>query len=138
MRTRKQTPCTHPPAHVHATFDDRWETCDLCHIVRPRPLPAPWIVAHDENLPTEEPPALFGQAQAAPAAALVVPVPTVADELTTCPRCQGKRRVMVQPIFPNDAPPARMKCPRCQGAGHIAAYHVHPAPTAAQKAKVIA
>lgn len=64
----KQRACPHPPQHVHATYDDRWETCDLCHIIRPRPLPAPWIVAWDESQPREEPPALFADLTTAPPA----------------------------------------------------------------------
>jgi hypothetical protein len=61
--TAKQRACTHPPAHVHATYDDRYEICDLCHIIRPRPLPAPWIEAYDASQPSDPAPALFSEGE---------------------------------------------------------------------------
>lgn len=71
--TAKQRACAHPPQHVHPCYDDRWETCDLCHLIRPRPLPAPWIVEWDESQPAEPVPALFAEPQPAPAPAPAPP-----------------------------------------------------------------
>ncbi len=55
----KQRKCKHPFQHVHPTYDPRWQVCDLCHLVTPRPLPAPWIEAHDAAAPAPEAPSLF-------------------------------------------------------------------------------
>lgn len=129
--TKRQRECKHPPQYVHPTYDDRWETCDLCRIVRPRPIPAPWIVAHDESLPPLPAPALFAALEGTeeakpeqPQKQLVIAAPKIAPEMETCPRCQGKRRVIEQPIFPHGAQPVKITCPRCRGAGKIVAYHV--------------
>lgn len=59
MSARKKKPCIHPPAHVHPTYDPRWEICDLCHDIRPATVLAPWIIAHDEAQPAPPPPPLF-------------------------------------------------------------------------------
>lgn len=145
---RPKPPCPHPSQHVHPTFDARFETCDLCHITAPAPINAPWIMAHDAGLPAEEPPALFAGAFAALALQEAQPVHAPAPALVVaeprnirCPRCEGNRRVNVEPVWPNNAPPESLKawirCPRCQGAGAIVAYHVEPR-SASQKVQAVA
>lgn len=60
MKRRKQPQnCTHDPRHVVPAVDPRYERCQLCGMVRPAPVLAPWIAAHDEALPPLEPPPLF-------------------------------------------------------------------------------
>ncbi len=144
--TAKQRACTHPPQHVHPTYDDRWETCDLCHLIRPRPLPAPWIVEWDESQPAEPVPALFAEPAAptpapsaratakkrAPAtttaAAIVREQPeTFADLL----RAARRDRQILGREQPWQSPPLddadAQTCHRCGGAGTIQTRtDVHP------------
>lgn len=148
MRTRKTTrthgECIHPSRHLHPCYDDRWETCDLCQMVRPREIIAPWIIEYDDTQPPPPmpPQSLFSsleqreqletpvEMEPEPAPQLVT-VPSAAQlapdgkaDMETCPRCAGKRRVTDQPVFPNNAPAVKRTCPRCHGAGKIAAYHL--------------
>jgi len=78
-------------------------------------------------LPPAPPPPLFA-GDFTGDAALSDPAPTkkaeTALERETCPRCKGKRRVTVTPVFPNGAPDVSIACPRCRGSGKIAAYHL--------------
>ena len=124
--TKQQRLCVHPPAHTHPTYDPRWEICDLCHLVRPR-TEAPWIVAHDAALPPAPPPPLFaghGHGDAPQEPAPTKKAEQTALDRETCPRCAGKRRVTVTPVFPNNAPDVSITCPRCRGTGKVAAYHL--------------
>lgn len=57
--TKKQATCVHPVRHVHVTIDERFETCDLCHVIRRAPVLAPWIAEYDAAQPTPPPPPLF-------------------------------------------------------------------------------
>lgn len=102
MPTKKQRACPHPPAHVHPTYDDRYEICDLCHVIRPHPLPAPWIVEWDESQPAEQPPALFQD---------VVPTPPARRQQTTRVHVPTKRpRVTLR-----EPEPAEQQQPQTDG-----------------------
>lgn len=60
--TAKQRRCPHPSRkaiHVHPTFDDRYEICDLCHLIRVAPLPAPWMQLYDAAQESASAPDLF-------------------------------------------------------------------------------
>lgn len=131
--TAKQRACPHPPANVHATYDERWETCDLCHIIRSRPLPAPWIVAWDESQPTDEPPTLSAEP-------VTVPVPTKRPRVTLRESSEPRTFAELRAIMRRDRDllgnpvPWRLRSPalddvytpdqiatcyRCRGAGTI-------------------
>jgi hypothetical protein len=73
--------CPHPARYVHATFDPRWEVCDLCHTPRRAPLPAPWVVAHDAAQPAPVAPELFPE-----------PGPTAAPEPAAAPAHRSRRQ----------------------------------------------
>jgi hypothetical protein len=60
-KTKKQRECPHPAAHTHPTFDPRWQVCDLCHTVSPRPILAPWVALHDAEQPAPQAPTLFAR-----------------------------------------------------------------------------
>jgi hypothetical protein len=62
--TKKQRLCVHPPQSVTTCMDDRWERCQLCGLIRPAPIPAPWILAHDAAQPQPAPPSLFADTPA--------------------------------------------------------------------------
>lgn len=137
--TPKQRKCAHPYQHVHPTYDPRWETCDLCHIVRPAVPVAPWIEAHDAAAPAPEPPSLFAEQR--PISVAVTNVPVIpraviprAVAQTTAPEPKPTRAALRSLMIrdaqilgygpeeptPPLAPEQQQKCPRCAGKGRIA------------------
>ena len=134
--TAKQRRCRHPFQNVHPTYDPRWETCDLCHIVRPATPLAPWIEAHDAEQPAPEAPALFADLapiaeeepkpaparESVPARAVPVTVREPAPARITYAQLM-RRDAHVLGLAEEPAPPLALEqqqtCPRCTGRGYI-------------------
>lgn len=51
----KQARCKHPAASILRGVDPRFETCSRCGLARIAPVPAPWVIAYDEENPPEAP-----------------------------------------------------------------------------------
>lgn len=137
--TPKQRKCRHPFQNVHPTYDPRWETCDLCHIVRPAVPVAPWIEAHDAAAPAPEAPPLFGgladlgeeeqpARQTAPARIeeqRPAPVAMLRPRTLTRSECARRDAALLgleEPAPTPDLPEElRQTCPRCEGEGNVSA-----------------